>query len=81
MKGSGERAKLWIKDIESAAEVEKRKFQQVCAEVVPLVLVSALVWLRSMTEKRETKTIELNDGTRMPLLGLGTWKVGQLQFH
>lgn len=34
-----------------------------------------------MEERAEQpRTIELNDGTRMPLLGLGTWKP-EVAFH
>lgn len=64
--------------MEPEAEVEQREFQQVCAEVLPFGFVFCR--LLTMANKQAAKTIELNDGTRMPLLGLGTWKVWSLQY-
>ncbi|CAF98917.1 unnamed protein product [Tetraodon nigroviridis] len=34
-----------------------------------------------MGDGQGAPTRELNDGTRMPLLGLGTWKVGSFSTH
>lgn len=47
----------------------------VCADTLLFLVSSGSFTFYTMEEKQEPRTIELNDGNRMPLLGLGTWKV------
>lgn len=46
----------------------------VCADAL-LLISSGSFSFCTMEEQQEPRTVELNDGRKMPLLGLGTWKV------
>lgn len=71
----------WAKEVEPEWLKWKRgRFSKSVLRFWLWGLCSAAVGSETMADDQVAETIELNDGTRMPLLGLGTWKVWWLQY-
>lgn len=68
----------WLSSCSLSGNEEEESSDSVCNKCVlrfSFCFPLAVVLLYSMEDTQVARTIELNDGTQMPVLGLGTWKV------